>query len=89
MESGENEPSEQTKELMTREFNLSKDWLEKGIGEPYIPQTRNQEILAFANQVMSDEDESFRKRLVHALSESPPEFWNELERIVNQLTKKD
>ena len=89
MESGENDPSEQTKELMCRTFGVNKAWLENEVGEPYGPQTRNQELIEFANKIMSDEDDSFRKRFVTALSKARPEFWDELERIVDATLKKD
>lgn len=87
MESGENEPSDQTKELICRTFGVNKAWLEEDKGEPYGPQTRNQEIVEFANRIMSDEDESFRKRFVTALSEARPEFWDELEVFLSTIKK--
>lgn len=71
-----------------REFNVSENWLRTGEGDMYVPQTRNQEIMAFMNQVMADEDESFRKRLVTALCNASPEFWDELERFLD-ARKKD
>lgn len=89
MESGENTPSIHTKELLCRIFSVNKDWLETGNGEPYIPQTQNQEIMAFANDVMSEETESFRKRFVTAISKARPEFWDELEKVVDDILKKD
>ena len=55
----------------------------------HTPQTQNQEIIDFANQIMSDEDESFRKRFVSALAKAKPEFWDDLERIVDETLNKD
>lgn len=75
--------------LMCRIHNVNPVFVETGKGDMFIPLTRNQEILAFANQVMADEDEAFRKRFVHALSESSPAFWEELEKIVARTLKKD
>lgn len=89
IENGKSAVTDQMFKSICREFNVNPEWLRNGTGDMYAPQTKNQEILAFANKVMSDEDEAFRKRLIHALSESTPEFWEEFERIVNQLMKKD
>ncbi len=88
-ERGENSVPEQMFKSICREFNVSENWLRTGEGEMYIPQTRNQEIVEFANRVMAEEDESFRKRLVTALSKASPEFWNELEKVLDETLKKD
>lgn len=70
-------------------YNVNEKWLRTGEGEMYSPQTRNQAIVEFANQVMADEDESFRKRFVTALAKAKPEFWDELDRILDESLKKD
>lgn len=72
-----------------REFNVNEKWLRTGEGEMYAPQTHNQEIIEFVNQVMADENESFRKRFVTALAKAKPEFWDELDRILDESLKKD
>ena len=89
IESGSKAPSDRTIRDICRVFNVNESWLRFNEGDMFCPRTRNQEILAFANQVMADEDEAFRKRFVHALSESSPAFWEELEKIVARTLKKD
>ena len=86
-ESDTNKLSDQMFKSICREFNVSETWLRTGEGEMYVPQTRNQEIMAFANQVMADEDESFRKRFVTALGNASPAFWDELEKFLDTLKK--
>lgn len=87
LEHGENNVSEQMFKSICREFNVSEEWLRDGEGEMYVPQTRNQEIQAFINNVMADEDEAFKKRFVSALSKARPEFWDELEKFVDAIEK--
>ena len=71
-------------------FNVSVNYLLTGENDkPFMPQTQNQEIIDFANRIMSDEDESFRKRFVSALAKAKPEFWDDLERIVDETLNKD
>ena len=71
-------------------FNVSVNYLLTGENDkPFMPQTQNQEIIDFANRIMSDEDETFRKRFVSALAKAKPEFWDDLERIVDETLNKD
>ena len=89
MESGENSPSEQTINLICREFSINETWLRTGEGEMFKKRTRNQEIMAFANSVMEGLDESFKKRLLLALSKLNESDWETLEKISNELNKED
>lgn len=88
MESGENSPSEQTINLICREFSINETWLRTGEGEMFKKRTRNQEIMAFANSVMEGLDESFKKRLLLALSKLNESDWETLEKISNELNKE-
>lgn len=88
-ENGINNLPEQSFKSICREFNVNPEWLKDGIGEMFIAQTRNQEIVEFANRIMSDEDESFRKRFVTALSKASPAFWDDLEMFLDEALKKD
>lgn len=72
-----------------REFNVNEDWLRLGDGEPYKRRTRNQELQAFANDVMDDVDESFKKRFMLALSKLNESDWETLRKIADELSKED
>lgn len=87
IENGNRNVTEQMLKSICREFNVSEVWLRTGEGEMYVPQTRNQEIQAFINDVMADEDEAFKKRFISALSKARPEFWDELEKFISVIKK--
>lgn len=87
IENGNRNVTEQMFKSICREFNVSEVWLRTGEGEMYVPQTRNQEIQAFINDVMADEDEAFKKRFISALSKARPEFWDELEKFISVIKK--
>lgn len=88
LESGENNPSDQTIILICREFDVDEDWLRTGKGEMYKKRTRNQELQAFANDVMDDVDESFKKRFILALSKLNESDWETLKKIADELSKE-
>ncbi len=89
LERGENNPTPQLTKSICREFGVREEWLRDGEGEPFGAQSRNQKILAFANKVMSDQDDSFKKRLIDALAELDESEWEVLEKIALHASKKD
>ena len=89
MEKGERIPSDRTISDICREFKVNEDWLRTGHGDPYQKRTRNQELFAFANEVMADVDASFKKRLLLALSKLNESDWETLAKIADELTKED
>lgn len=88
MESGENSPSEQTIKLMCKEFGVNEDWLRTGQGDMFKPQTKNEELLSFVNDVMELEDDSFKKKLVNALTKLDTKDWECLENIASKLSEE-
>lgn len=94
---GRSIPKEEKLKKIALFLNTSVDYLRYGDKTPSydlitdIPHTKttNQEIIEFANQIMSDEDETFRKRFISALAKAKPEFWDSLERIVDETLNKD
>ena len=71
--------SDQMAKSICREYGVREEWLRSGEGDPFGSQTMNQSILSFANEVMADEDESFRKRVLAVLSRLDPNDWEVLE----------
>lgn len=87
LESGENYPSEQTIELICVKFGVNEDWLRTGNGDMYPKKTREQEIGAFANEVMKLPDENFKKRLVSALTKLDKRDWEALEKLLDSISQ--
>lgn len=89
LELGTKLPSDRTIADICQEFNVNEEWLRTGEGEMFKKRTRNQEILAFANDIMEDVDDSFKKRFIRTLSKLNASDWEVLEKIANELTKKE
>ena len=72
-----------------REFNVNETWLRTGEGDMFEPMSRSETIAQFAGELMKDEDDSFRRRLIEALAQLDEKEWEILEGIAKKLTKKD
>ena len=87
-EIGRNDPIDAVVFSICREFDVSEDWLREGIGDMFIHRTRSEKITDFAVDVLKDEEESFRRRLIEALSDLDVEEWELLEKIAEKAAKK-
>lgn len=86
--SGAKQPSDRTIADICREFNVSEAWLRDGVGDIEVKRTMNQELAMMVNELMTESDESYRKRFVAALLELPPDFWPELKRFLEKLAER-
>ena len=85
--SGAKQPSDRTISDICRVFGVSEAWLRDG--EMYVRRSANEELAILVNDLMSDADESFRKRFVTALLELPPDLWSAFEKFVKDLAQKE
>lgn len=86
--SGTYVPTERTISDICREFNVSLAWLEDGEGEMYVQRSANEDLALLVTDIMSDADDSFRKRFLSLLMALPPEKWAAIESFVEELQKK-
>ena len=89
LESGENNPSEQTILLICSSFDVNEIWLRTGDGEMFVQKTRNQQITDFLTDLIKEDDGAFKKRLIEAMSKLDKRDWEDIERLVDKLIKKD
>lgn len=87
-ELGLRNPSEAVIFSICREFNVNEEWLRIGKGEMFIHRTRTEKITDFAADILKEEEESFRRRLVEALADLEIEEWELLEKIAEKAMKK-
>ena len=89
-ETGKRNPSNAVISLICREFNINEKWLRTGEGEKFIELSRSDEIAQFVGQLMTEEDDSFKKRLVSGLAALDDNGWKVLENFLDSIQiKKD
>lgn len=89
IEKGDRTPSDRTIADIAREFGVSLAWLEDGEGEMYVKRSANEELGLLVANIMSDADDSFRKRFITLLMALPPEDWGKIERFIDELQQND
>lgn len=88
IESGVNNPSDQTISLICSEFNISENWLRTGEGEMHVKLSRNAEITMWSSKITrSDYDIPFAQEFVHMLTKLDVEDWKTLEKMTKLLYK--
>lgn len=84
IEKGERTPSDRTIADICREFGVDRVWLETGVGEPFRPRSREDEIAAALAQAMNC-NESAKNRIIRAMAQLPDELFPYVERILDEL----
>lgn len=87
-EVGKNAPSDAVISLICTKCNINEEWLRTGTGEMFKSLTRNQEIQAFANEIMDLPDKDIKKKLVLAISKLTAEDWETLIKCAETLLKE-
>lgn len=84
-EMGRNVPMDSVIALICREFNVSEKWLRTGEGDMFRPADRNTDIARLTKQLLNEESDSFKNRLISILSNLTVEEWEFLEDKAREL----
>lgn len=89
IESGKNAVTEQNIKAICRIYNVNEEWLRTGQGDMFIKPTRNEEIAKLTKQLLNEEEDSFKNRLISVLANLTAEQWEVLAEIAQKLTKEN
>lgn len=87
-EMGRTLPSDAIILSICREFNVNESWLRTGEGEMFKKISREQDIALLTKQLLDEEEDSFKNRLISVLAHLPVESWEVLEQIAVALADK-
>ena len=82
---GVSRPSERTISDICREFGVNEQWLRTGEGEMFVEMSRDEEIAAFVGDILSEDSDDFKHRLIGALSRLDENGWKALEQFTTDL----
>lgn len=84
-ESGIRNPLDPTLALICKTFNVNESWLRTGEGEMFLPEDRDNALMAWVGEVLADESDSFRRRYLNVLRSLTPEDWQRMEAYAEAL----
>ena len=87
-EIGRNEPTDSVISLICREFNVNEDWLRTGEGEMFIKLTRDEEMAKLTKQLLNEEEDSFKNRLISVLANLTDQQWEVLAEVAEKLSNE-
>ena len=84
IENGNRIPSDRTISDICREFGVDRTWLVDGIGDPFRPVDRDEQITAILSHAITHNDTA-RDRLIRAFSQLPDDMYAHAERILEGI----
>lgn len=87
IETGKNNPSDQTIRSICREFGVNEIWLRTGAGEMFRPEEESEELARNLKRLMNGRPDSLARRAVRVLLRYEPDGpeWQVLEKIYNDV----
>ena len=87
IENGRNSLTDQTASSISREFNVSEEWLRDGAGNMFVDLSKEIQIARFFGDMVGDD--GFKKRFISALSTMTVDEWAFLERKMREIFEED
>lgn len=81
-------PDEPFLDLICKTYNINPEWLRTGQGEMFIELSKDEQIEDFIGELLSDEEDSFKRRLISGLAALDENGWTVLEKFLDSIQKK-
>ena len=87
LETGDRKIKDLHVSLICTAFSIDEHWFRTGEGDMLVHQTRDEKIARFIGQVLKEEGDTFKKRLINLLCALDEDDWEALEKIAQKMEK--
>lgn len=84
IEYGKTSPKPEVIQAICSAWGVDRTWLETGVGEPFKPVDRSEQITEILNHAIKHNDTA-RDRLIRAFSQLPDEMYGQAEKILEEI----
>ena len=88
IESGINSLSDRMILSIVTQHNVNERWLRTGEGDMFIELSKDEQIEDFIGNLLSSEEDSFKRRLISGLAALDVNGWNVLEKFLDSIQIK-
>lgn len=88
-ENGLRTPTDAVILSICREFDVNEEWLRNGTGEMLVQKSKDEQISEMLGEIQKSGEDTFKHRLVSALSNLDEDGWNSLEKLIDSIAKKN
>lgn len=74
--------------IMLKSHNVNETWLRTGVGDMMVPIDRESDIAKLSVDLLTEESDSFKNRLISALARLSVEEWELLEKMFSDVVDK-
>lgn len=85
LETGANQPSEQTIRMICQAYNVNKSWLRTGEGDPYIALDREAELMQLMGELARSMSDKRKQEFIRILLKVPEDHWNVIFDLIDEL----
>ena len=85
IENGKSNVTSQMRKSICNAYHVSEQWILTGEGDIFVAQDKHTQLMAWAEDVLKDTDDSFRWRFVSLLMSLPEEWWATLEEKAKEI----
>lgn len=88
-EMGRSVPSDAAIALICKQFEVNENWLRTGEGEMFVKKSKDEQIAEMLGNIQKSSEDSFKHRLVAALSKLDDSEWSVLEKLIDSIAEKN
>ena len=87
-ETGRRTPTYAVVQLICQKCSVNEEWLRTGKGEMFIEKSKDEQIAEMLADIQTGGEDTFKHRLVSALSKLNKEDWESLEKLIDLINEK-